>query len=286
MTKNNRFKKIVRAYQHSFDVPYMTALNAVSQPFVITPEMFALADRIRGLKPYGLVLITGKSGTGKTYLQHYLSNNLGSHRVIEQDKDEEIEKFVAPLLMASEKNLSKEDILTLSKDLKNPVVSVNLVAPFHGDALDKLETETKSVLVEYLRMRPDVLSLPEIRGNESFQYLKDLFMIPTHGTSVLTNIHGGNPADALDRLMRVFVNKKVISSPYAEEADEFVKYGVSLIVDVDRVRADGKSLITLSTYEVNDAVRQAWRQGTLDFYLKEQGFISASDKKEQLLKLI
>lgn len=279
MTKNNRFKKVVRTYQHVFNVPYMTALNAVSQPFVITPEMVALADQIREMGKTGLVLISGKTGSGKTYLQHYLSTSLGQARVIEQDKNGEVE-LIAPSLISTKNNLFKETNQLPVENEKNSYLL------FNDETFEKHNVGAKSALLKYLRMRPDVLSLPEIRSNESFSYFHDLAMIPMSGHLVLANIHSSGVYDSLNRLINIFVNKKVIKEPFAEEAERFIKDGLSLIVDVDRVCVDGKSLIVLSTYVVDEEGIKFWRQGTLGFYLKSQGFVSAAEKKEQFLKLL
>lgn len=264
MTKNNRFKKVVRAYQNAFNVPYMTALDAVSKPFLVTPEMEQMAEKIRSLIGGGIVLIGGSAGSGKTFFQHYLTRSLGDKRVIEQDQYGEIQQYIEPLYSSN----------------KNVPNSLNVVIP-ESFLQEKPDFEKFGT---YFRLRPDVISLPEFRGSESNEYLKTFCATPGLGSLIVTNIHAtSSPSSILNRLIRILVNNTAIQDN-SFKIKQFIKNNVKLVIQLDRSFIDGKSMISVSSFEITDEVIEAWSNNNLDNFLITQGYVTAKDKMKNILE--
>ncbi len=246
MTKNNRFKKEVRAYQTLFGVPYMEALSKVSKPFVVTPSMEELALVVTETlkRPGAVVLIGGSTGSGKTYLQHYLANESARAglKVIENDNNREIENYIPALDGTND---------------KNGIGPVLINSDVHG---------IEETAVQSLRMAPDAITIPELRSSLEV----DLLMRTAQtGSGVMSTIHSTNASDTLAR----FCNLGFTYGP-----ENFVKDHVRLVVDVTRLRVGEKSLMVTSYFSVDKEVAESVHSKQLGSILEYKGFVPAVSK--------
>lgn len=269
MTKNNRFKQEVRAYQRAFDVPYMKALDAVSKPFIITPDMESLLEPLQDLmrNRHGVMtLIAGRTNSGKTYLQHYLATEMSkqSYRVIELDSNDELKNWVIPSL---EKSRSLGEF------------SDNLSVLIKSDSSN---AKGDDMVGGSLRMAPDLISLPELRDLGQFE---NTVVGLSSGTNFLGAIHSsGNYYSAIQRYIQLFRPNFLNYFDEKMPADNFIRHTLGMVIDVDRVRVNGKSFVFASHYVMDMDLFQAWSQGNLEEALRSRGFVSAQEKKEKFLQ--
>lgn len=271
MTKNNRFKKEVRAYQHLFGVPYMQALEAVSKPFVVTPEMERLVLLVReafvSSSSGGLVLVSGLTGAGKTFLQHYLAVGLATSglRVISQDDyDDEIFKHVAPVLKGNR--------------VVKPVVVPHMINPLPDSVKEFKVSDVAGFL---RRVSPEVVGMPELR--EPVEVLDLVNSLVFRDLNVLTSLHASSPGQALGRF-RAYANVGAEREELVGfDGTRFTRDSVRMVVDVSRARVGNKSFLSVSPLVTTPEVFDFWESGRLNEYLVESGFVSASQKRDTVL---
>ena len=260
MTKNNAFKKAVRAYKTVFGVSYMSALKAVSSPIVVTPEMVELSKSVHETirtQPGGMILITGPTSSGKTFLQHYIASQLVSDslRVIEIDRSEELTKWVQPLFNTEDK------MVTFSPPQSSQ-------SYFDENATVKMVT----------KLRPDVISLPELRYTEGVHKELTKSLLSKKYT-FLGALHHTKKYNSLDRYFTQFRQYDTEHHPPAK----FVTETLKMVIEVDRVNLGGKSLLTVSHFKVTSDAVKAWTDNNLDSFLEQQNFVHASVKKQSIL---
>ncbi len=158
------------------------------------------------------IIISGGTGSGKTTLMNALS------------------KFIDP----SERIITVEDVAELQLDQPDIVRMETRPSSLEG----KGEIDTRDLVRNALRMRPDRIIVGEVRGPEAFDMMQAM---NTGHAGSLSTIHANSARDALSR-MENMVQMSNLGLPSKAIRTEMVA-AIDVIVQLDRQR-DGVRRVT------------------------------------------
>lgn len=128
-------------------------------------------------KPYGLILITGPTGSGKTTTLYSTLQKLASPEV---------------------------NIVTIEDPIEMVIESLNQVA-----VQPKIDLSFGTALKHILRQDPDIIMVGEIRDPETAHYALQAALT---GHLVFSTLHTNDSASAITRLLELDVNPYILSS--------------------------------------------------------------------------
>jgi pilus assembly protein CpaF len=121
------------------------------------------------------IIISGGTGTGKTTLLNFLLQELPmNERVVTIEDTRELYTPIPNSINLMSKNTSS--------NIENPL-------------------QTRDLVKNTLRMRPDRIIIGEVRGAEAFDLIQAM---NTGHNGCMCSVHANNPADALSRLENLF----------------------------------------------------------------------------------
>lgn len=238
MTDNRAFKKLIRDYMKQHGVSYNKALKEVR----LTTFNPSLASRIsvEALKqiqdkPYGMILIVGASGTGKTSL-------LGDIQRFYLDPHNPKERRVINI---STQEVAEEPLLSDSKNF----ISFSTARIPNGYSV--VETSPTAWMIrQAVRMRPDVMTFDDIRTTDAADGMS---FSGVTGHLAVSTIHGSKPSDGIIRLRALMDSERT-------------DYGLGRIIDlIIHTRRDGNGFHA-DAYKYDSEIHEVFKTGDMDLF--------------------
>ncbi len=194
----------IRRFQHAgLDLAGMVTGGALPAP---------LADLLRAMVASRLnIIVSGGTGAGKTTLLNALSESIGGHERVVTIED------------SAELLLRREHVVRLETRVED------------GSGAEAVDT--RALVRNALRMRPDRILVGEVRGPEAIDMLQA--MNSGHEGSMST-VHANSARDALDRLEVVAGMSKLGLDPLAVRRQ--IGRSLDAVVHVSR-QADGRRVV-------------------------------------------